>query len=66
MDKRDETIPGARVRPAPDAAPSRQGAARQEPGAQPVPPAFDWQALLLRYLPDPRGSDHAVKRFGAR
>jgi hypothetical protein len=33
------------------------------------PPAclpFDWQVLLLRYLPEPRGSTHAIKRLAPR
>jgi hypothetical protein len=32
----------------------------------PAAPAFDWQVLLLRYLPEPAGSAHAVKRLSAR
>ncbi|MBW4024114.1 MAG: hypothetical protein HIU92_13470 [Proteobacteria bacterium] len=27
---------------------------------------FDWQVLLLRYLPEPRGSSHVVKRLAPR
>ena len=29
-------------------------------------PVFDWQAILLRYLPDPPGGEHAIKRFSLR
>jgi hypothetical protein len=29
-------------------------------------PVFDWQAILLRYLPDPQASEHAIKRFSPR
>ena len=42
---------------------------RQEAAQAPQPPAtpcFDWQVLLLRYLPEPTGCAHAVKRFSAR
>lgn len=33
---------------------------------RPVAPAFPWQALLLRYLPDPVGPSHNVKRLALR
>jgi len=46
------------------AAESHQPAA--QPGEEAAPAAFEWQAVLLRYLPDPRGPQHAVKRFGLR
>ena len=29
-------------------------------------PAFDWQGLLLRYLPQPVGSTHVIKRLAPR
>jgi hypothetical protein len=29
-------------------------------------PAFDWQVLLLRYLPQPVGSTHVIKRLAPR
>jgi hypothetical protein len=32
----------------------------------PAEPPFDWQVLLLRYLPEPRGSTHAIKRLAPR
>ncbi|WP_419758075.1 hypothetical protein [Acidisoma sp.] len=37
--------------------------------ASPSPPAgvpFDWQVLLLRYLPQPVGSTHVIKRLAPR
>jgi hypothetical protein len=30
------------------------------------PPPFDWQVLLLRYLPQPAGSTHVIKRLAPR
>ena len=44
------------------------------PATQPVEPGtegcarlpFDWQAVLLRYLPEPLGTSHTVKRLAAR
>ncbi len=44
---------------APEAAVTRHGQA-------PSRPLFDWQVLLLRYLPEPRGSTHAIKRLAPR
>ncbi len=44
---------------APEAAVTRDGQA-------PSRPLFDWQVLLLRYLPEPRGSTHAIKRLAPR
>jgi len=29
-------------------------------------PPFDWQVLLLRYLPQPVGSTHVIKRLAPR
>jgi hypothetical protein len=29
-------------------------------------PPFDWQVLLLRYLPQPAGSSHLIKRLAPR
>jgi hypothetical protein len=29
-------------------------------------PPFDWQVLLLRYLPQPAGSTHVIKRLAPR
>ena len=40
------------------------GASRLE--EEDLRPVFDWQAILLRYLPDPPGTEHAIKRFGLR
>lgn len=34
--------------------------------SSPAQPVFQWQALLLRYLPDPIGPSHSVKRFALR
>ena len=37
--------------------------------AEPAAPAalpFDWQVLLLRYLPQPAGSSHVIKRLAPR
>jgi hypothetical protein len=33
---------------------------------QPSGPPFDWQVLLLRYLPQPVGSAHVIKRLAPR
>jgi hypothetical protein len=41
-------------------------AAAAEPSPPPARPPFDWQVLLLRYLPEPRGSTHAIKRLAPR
>jgi hypothetical protein len=42
------------------ALPARSG--ESKPGA----PPFDWQVLLLRYLPQPAGSTHVIKRLAPR
>jgi hypothetical protein len=34
--------------------------------ARPTGPAADWQVLLLRYLPQPAGSTHLIKRLTPR
>jgi hypothetical protein len=39
---------------------------RETPAAETLAPASDWQVLLLRYLPQPLGTAHAVKRLAAR
>jgi hypothetical protein len=49
--------------------PETQAQAPDAPGAPPPPPVgppFDWHVLLLRYLPQPAGSAHAVKRLAPR
>jgi hypothetical protein len=33
---------------------------------EPAGPPFDWQVLLLRYLPQPAGSTHVIKRLAPR
>ena len=33
---------------------------------RPAGPPFDWQVLLLRYLPQPVGSTHVIKRLAPR
>jgi hypothetical protein len=69
MEKRHETTPEEQVGTAPGAAPHRHQTASAAGAAEPArdpPTAFEWQAVLLRYLPDPRGSHHSVKRFAAR
>jgi hypothetical protein len=33
---------------------------------EPAAPPFDWQVLLLRYLPQPVGSTHVIKRLAPR
>jgi hypothetical protein len=42
----------------------------EPPTAAEVPPAgappFDWQVLLMRYLPRPVGSSHVIKRLAPR
>jgi hypothetical protein len=42
----------------------------REPPAPEAPdtaaPPLDWQVLLLRYLPQPLGSAHAIKRLTPR
>ncbi|GAB0114954.1 hypothetical protein AcidC75_24780 [Acidisoma sp. C75] len=67
MQARDESDGPRRARkelrarePRPEATPER--AAMSEPSRA----AFDWRALLLRYLPEPHGAAHSAKRFGAR
>jgi hypothetical protein len=45
----------------------RPAAAREAPGVSPdAGPPFDWQVLLLRYLPQPVGSTHVIKRLAPR
>jgi hypothetical protein len=44
--------------------PAAETAARQEKAG--TPPPFNWQVLLLRYLPEPPGSTHAIKRLAPR
>lgn len=36
------------------------------PGPGPATPGFAWQALLMRYLPEPLGPEHSIKRFALR
>jgi hypothetical protein len=43
--------------------PSTEPPLRQTRSSQ---PHFEWQALLFRYLPDPLGPTHSVKRFALR
>jgi hypothetical protein len=53
---------------------SRDRETRQEPEPRQVEakpasagtPPFDWQVLLLRYLPQPAGSTHVIKRLAPR
>jgi hypothetical protein len=69
MEKRDRPTPDETVRTAPGAAPQRHKAAPADRAAgagEQRCPAFEWQAVLLRYLPDPRGPHHSMKRFAAR
>lgn len=65
MKKRDQTSPRKTDRTATEAALTHRPTASSLPAEAP-PPAFEWQAVLLRYLPDPRGAPHAVKRFALR
>jgi hypothetical protein len=56
---------------APRIPPDAEPRADLEPPAagEPPPPAnppFDWQVLLLRYLPEPVGSTHVIKRLAPR
>jgi hypothetical protein len=37
-----------------------------EPPTEAVQPPFDWQVMLLRYLPQPVGSTHVIKRLAPR
>jgi hypothetical protein len=47
--------------------PEAQAAATgREDMLQPAGPAFDWQVLLVRYLPQPVGSTHVIKRLAPR
>jgi hypothetical protein len=39
--------------------------AEAKPASAGTPP-FDWQVLLLRYLPQPAGSTHVIKRLAPR
>lgn len=66
MEKRDETIPGQKALAT--AATVAEGYLNPpgKDGETPHAAGFEWQAVLLRYLPDPRGPQHAVKRFGLR
>lgn len=73
MEKRDETTPREKVSAVPGAVPHRRLADRPDRAkdmaadmATDPRVAFEWQAVLLRYLPDPRGSQHRVKRFALR
>jgi hypothetical protein len=43
-------------RPAPEAGAAATGAGTP----------FDWQVMLLRYLPQPAGSTHVIKRLAPR
>lgn len=47
----------------PDVPEARTGTGAEAP-QQDAP--FDWQVLLLRYLPEPRGSTHVIKRLVPR
>lgn len=62
METRDEPLPDKTAVTAPGAGQHRQPDAALQGQAG----AGEWQAMLLRYLPDPRGSQHSVKRFAAR
>jgi hypothetical protein len=45
----------------------RPAAACDAQGVSPAAgPPFDWQVLLLRYLPQPVGSTHVIKRLAPR
>jgi hypothetical protein len=47
----------------PDDDPDRRPVGTDQPhGAAP----FDWQVLLMRYLPQPVGSTHVIKRLAPR
>jgi hypothetical protein len=64
MEKRDTPFQIKAVSPARDgAAPARTMPTEQARQSQ---PAFEWQALLLRYLPEPLGPSHSIKRFALR
>jgi hypothetical protein len=64
MDKRDTPFPDKMM----SAAGQAMTAARPLPedDAPRIRQAFEWQALLLRYLPDPLGPTHSARRFAPR
>ncbi len=56
-----------RAKPEPQDEPETPVAKAGAPPADPpVGAPFDWQVLLLRYLPDPRGTAHVIKRLAPR
>jgi hypothetical protein len=44
----------------------RAAAAAPRGDSKAAAPPFDWQVLLLRYLPQPAGSAHVIKRLAPR
>lgn len=66
MEKFQETIPGQKGLAATGTAAESPLPLAAEQGEEAAAATFEWQAVLLRYLPDPRGPQHAIKRFAMR
>lgn len=66
MDTRDTSLRIEATDPSRDSSGATGHTVATETACGPTQTVFQWQARLLRYLPDPIGPSHSVKRFALR